>query len=104
VRGNFKSYEVRLEKDLHNLIQNELTRRGIFAIHSRTDRKTTQQVGVPDFIFCFPGVPIAVECKLPGAKLTDDQAYVAAKMQKNGWLYFVVTSYEEFREILDTWS
>lgn len=94
--------DLRLERDLHKLIMNELSRRQIFYVHSRTDKKTSQNVGVPDFIFAVLGLPTAVEVKLPGRKLTADQEYVRNAMIQDGWRYYIVYSFEEFVDVLRT--
>lgn len=92
--------DLRLERDLHKLIMNELSRRQIFYVHSRTDKKTSQNVGVPDFIFAVLGLPTAVEVKLPGRKLTADQEYVRNAMIQDGWRYEVVYSFDQFVSLL----
>lgn len=83
------------ERDLHKLIWNELLRREIFAIHSRMDKRTTNAVGTPDFCMAINGRPVAMEVKLPGNTLSDDQEKVRSRMIRNGWLYFVVFSFDE---------
>lgn len=100
---------VKLERELHKLMQNELNRRQIFAVHSRTDKKTTQQPGVPDFIMALwafadserPGpTPVAVEVKVGANDLSDEQKAVRDDMVRDGWTYRVVRSFEEFRALL----
>lgn len=86
---------LKLEREIHKLIWNELLRRGIFAIHSRTDKRTTNAVGLPDFCMAINGHPVAIEVKLPGEKLTEEQEAVSRRMVQNGWQYFIVYSFEE---------
>lgn len=102
---NSRKIDLRLEKDLHQLIGNDLNRRGIFGVHSRMDKKTSQKKGVPDWIFALPrpdgaALPVAIECKRPGERLTEDQEYVRDLMVKNGWFYSVVYSFEEYAEVI----
>lgn len=92
---------IKLERELHKLISNELLRRGIFAVHSRTDKRTTNAVGVPDFIFAIGGRPIAVEVKMPKGVLSGEQLAVMNQMKATGWNYFVVRSFDDLRLVLD---
>ncbi len=72
------------------------------------DRKTTQQRGVPDFMFAYVrafgvadfAMPTAVEVKVGTNKLTEDQEGVRTAMEKNGWQYFVVSSLEELMKVV----
>ncbi len=89
--------EAKVERELHKLIANELLRRGIFAIHSRMDKRSTQAKGVPDFCFVVRGVPIAVECKTEKGQLSREQELVRVQMESNGWLYFVVRDFKGFQ-------
>lgn len=50
-------------------------------VHSRTDRKSTIQVGWPDVTVFYGGRAIGVEFKLPGQKLTADQEKVHAELR-----------------------
>ena len=91
---------VKWEREIHKLIWNELLRRGIVAIHSRTDKKATIGVGIPDFCFAVGGYPIAVEVKMPSGQLTEEQEATMHQMIANGWAYYVVRSFHGFIEIL----
>jgi hypothetical protein len=64
------------------------------------DRKTSNQVGTPDFLFALLGKPVAVECKSEGGKLTSEQALTLHKMGVDGWQCFVVRSFNEFQAII----
>jgi hypothetical protein len=92
--------DAKVERELHKLIINELLRRGIFFIHSRMDRKSTQALGTPDFAFVIGGLPVAVECKTATGSLTQEQRAVSILMQHNGWAYHIVRSFDEFRAVL----
>ena len=89
--------EVKVERELHKLIVNELLRRGIFFIHSRMDKRSTSARGTPDFCLVVHGVPIAIECKTETGQLSKEQELVRAQMEANGWHYYVVRSFEAFK-------
>lgn len=62
------------ESKLHDKIIEDLRRRRWWFCHSRTDKRTTQQLGVPDFIVAAPlGVAWFIEVKKKGGKLTKEQ-------------------------------
>ena len=104
--------EHRNEKKLHRDIENLLRLKGIVYVHARTDRKTTQQKGVPDFLFalalqkpskhdptgatCVP-VPCAWEIKTDKAKLRPEQEIMMRDMMRppNGWYVKVIRSLQE---------
>lgn len=98
---------VKREKELHDQCLAYLRIKGIFCIHSRMDKRSTNQVGLPDLCFSvrstvarsdgqFFGIPCAVELKLPGCHPTSEQAAVMAQMMDNGWIVRVYTSFESF--------
>jgi hypothetical protein len=64
------------------------------------DRKTSNKVGTPDFLFAIKGKPVAVECKHEGGKLTSEQAETLCRMESNGWQCFVVRKFNEFQAII----
>lgn len=98
------------EKQVHKHIENWLRQRDIFCIHSRTDRKTTNAVGTPDFVFtwyrtdrpCYEAIAIAIEVKVGGNTLSPEQVRVREQMARNGWFYFVVSSLPELISLLST--
>lgn len=62
------------ESKLHEKIIEDLQRRRWWFCHSRTDKRTTQQLGCPDFIVAAPlGVSWFIEVKKKGGKLTKEQ-------------------------------
>lgn len=93
----------KLERQVHLEISNWLRLKGIFYVHSRTDRKTTNAVGCPDFVFAWageyqgyaPARPTAVEVKVGNNVMSDEQLKVMAIMQGNGWAYHIVSSLPE---------
>lgn len=66
-------------------------------IHSRTDKRTTNERGVPDFFIALPNTKgMFVECKRPGEKLTADQLRWYAELKKLGWTVHIVTNLQAF--------
>lgn len=95
--------DMKLERELHKLICNELLRRDIVFIHSRTDKKASIAAGLPDFCFVIKGMPVAIECKSGSGKVTDEQLKTLARMMENGWFCFVVYSFQEFLDCIKTY-
>lgn len=108
--------EARSEKELQDWIGNLLRLKGIEAIRSRMDRKTSNNVGCPDFLFCirsaepeklagFEGELITVwvdrccawEVKLPGKKLGEEQERMQKRMTRlpNVWRWSLITSVDD---------
>jgi hypothetical protein len=104
--------EIKSERDLHRAVANLLRLRGIEFFESRMDRKTTNQIGTPDFIFAVSyrpnyddttasllNWPVACgwELKLPGRKLDPEQQAMFARMTTapNGWQCCVITSVDQ---------
>lgn len=94
-----KSKEIS-EKQLQKEISQLLNLRGIWFAWSRTDRPTHNIKGTPDFIFSIGGKSLAMECKVGNNDLSDDQKYVRAKMESNGWTYQVIYTTAEAFEFL----
>jgi len=82
---------------LHLLIEDELKRRRWYYVHSRTDRATTQQAGVPDFIIATPnGKTLWIEAKRKGGKLSVEQNVTRHILLAMGHHFAVVFSMEDF--------
>lgn len=94
-------FEAKSERDLHKQISNFLSLRGIWFVHSRTDRPTTQSKGVPDYIFVASYIPVGMEVKFGKGKLTPEQTSTLNAMTSNGWRTYTVRSVPELKEILD---
>ena len=92
--------DLKREKELQNQIENFLRLRGITFIRSAMHRKTSNTVGCPDFLFAVVGRAVALECKLPGQKPTEDQERVMAGMIRDGWHVAVVNSLDEARSVV----
>ena len=93
---------IKVERDLQNLIESYFRLRGVFAIRSRMDKKTTTPVGTPDFMLALDGEAIAIEAKLPGEKLTPEQEAMRKTLTEspNGWKWLTVYSLDPIKELL----
>lgn len=92
--------EVKVERELHKLIGNELLRRQIYFVHSRMDRKTTQAAGTADFVCCVAGHFVCFEAKTATGSLTDEQLAARMEVIRNGGRYYIVRSFQEFYDAL----
>jgi hypothetical protein len=93
--------ELKSEKELQRQCANYLRQRDIWFAQSRMDRKTSNKVGTPDFLFAHNHVPIAVECKHGAEKLSDEQEAAFAKMTLNGWKCFTVRSTIQLMDVVN---
>lgn len=91
----------KLEKELQVQIENWLRLRGVTVIRSRTDRKTSNNVGTPDLIFAVHGRAVALEVKLPGRKPTAEQEKFLCALIGDGWKVAVVHSLDEARAVVE---
>lgn len=96
--------EVENERELQNQCANLLRLRSIWFFQSRMDRRTTNPVGTPDFLFAVKGTPIAVECKIGAGILSREQEDSMYHMAKNGWICAVVRSVKMLKDLLDDYS
>lgn len=103
--------EIKLEKDLQKLCEQELSRRNIEYLH--LSPRAREKVGWPDLTFArrifVTGVyyrkagevqefalPVACELKGPDGKLSEEQIMCLSKMKDNGWTTFVCRTFDEF--------
>jgi hypothetical protein len=85
------------ECEIHDAILHECRNRSWYVIHSRMDRPTTQNKGVPDFvIFCDNGLVLAIEIKTGTGKLSTEQLATAAWLTRLKANYAVIRSFQEF--------
>lgn len=100
--GHSDQDELDDESELHEQITKLLRSEGVHGIiHSRMDKPTTQDRGVPDFIFALDGIPIALEAKAKGKKPTVEQQGYLIALRLDGWLTGVVRSLADVVAILD---
>ena len=89
------------ESALHELISAELRRRRWYFVTSRMDKRSTNQVGTPDFIVAKPdGVTIWAEIKRKGSKLTPEQNITRHVLLALGHKFCVCYSMDEFLEAI----
>jgi len=70
------------------------------AVHSRTDKPSTTELGTPDFVVFGPFPKCLVfECKARTGKLTEDQRNWAYEMSMLGWDVKIVRSLQEFEAL-----
>ncbi len=100
VLATVKAYKKR-EKELQEQITNWLRIRGITVIRSRTDHKTSNNVGTPDLLFAIRGRAVALEVKLPGCKPTPGQEKFLCALAGNGWKIAIVHSLDEARSVVE---
>ena len=85
------------EKDLHDQIEEFCISQGFLYRHDRMDKKTTGQVGWPDYTIFAPNRAVAfIECKAKGKKATTAQLAKLAHARKLGFEAVVVDSYQDF--------
>lgn len=88
--------------EFHGKIMEYLKSQGIRAIvHSRTDKKTTQERGIADFLCVFNGVPIALEAKTGKGKLSVEQKGWLLAAELDGWVVSVVRSLADVQDALE---
>jgi len=93
------------EKELQQLCERELSRRGIVYLH--LSFRAREKKGWPDLAFVLPtgrgkpGIPWAVEAKTASGRLSNEQKAMLRAMELNGWQVRVIRSFEDFRDILE---
>lgn len=90
------------ERELHKLIFQDLRRRELFFIHSRMDKRSTNNKGLPDFIIIlYGGAALAVEVKVEGGHVSAAQEKVADEYFKcTRTKVHVVWSFDEYHKVL----
>jgi hypothetical protein len=83
------------ERQLQEQIANWLRLHDTWFFRSRMDKRSTNTVGCPDFLCSVCSVPIAIECKMPGNALSEEQKQAKLLMQANGWQHWTVYQLEE---------
>jgi hypothetical protein len=93
---------IKSERDLQNQIESYFNLRGVVAIRSRMDKATRTKKGTPDFMLALRGHAIALEAKLPGEELREEQADMKRKMtdEINGWEWVTVNSLDAVKSLL----
>lgn len=95
------------ERDLQKHINRELNRRNIPFIYSRSDRRTTNTKGTPDFVFPLRGLFGRygfIEVKFGSGKPSKEQTELIESLLANGAIGIVTKSFVEVKEFLDLHS
>lgn len=90
-----------LEKDLHALIIKECQKRRWFVVHSRTDKRATNQIGCPDLIIAAPNTTYWLEVKRKGGKLSAEQNVIRHCLLSLGQRYATIYSLQQFLDFVD---
>jgi len=90
------------ESELHSQIEAELKRRRYYYIHSRTDKRATNNIGCPDFVICAPnGVTLFCEIKRKGGKLSPEQTIMRHVLLALGHKYETIFSMSQFLQFIN---
>jgi hypothetical protein len=101
---SIRKEKARDERQLQGWLVGMLRIRGHEPLWFRTDKRTRATVGWPDITFALFGRACAWEVKMPGNYPTDDQLAVHAAMTVDGWTVCVVTSVDEGRSFLESFT
>jgi len=94
---------VEKENDLHDQIMDHCRACGYLVIHSRTDRATTNAVGLPDFFIFMPGQRVVIlECKKRGGKCSTAQLEKLALARKHGFTALIVDNFEDAKKFIES--
>lgn len=93
--------DVQSERELQNLIENWFRINGIPAFRQRMDKKSNMPRGTPDFLVCYKGRFIALECKVGNNEPTKEQEACLAFIHANGGTCEVVRSLPHVKDLLN---
>lgn len=93
-------YAIRSEKALQLAVAEWLQAQKYPFFSPRMDKRTTWQVGAPDFVVCVEGFFVCVECKSPAGKLSKEQEAIMAYVTMGGGMYLVVYEVEQLAKAL----
>lgn len=89
------------ERELQKQIANYLRLLGVWNIQSRMDRRTSNTLGTPDFVFPYKGNAVFFECKCSWSKsLRTEQAHARNEILKQGGIWKLITSLADAQECL----
>lgn len=95
-----EKYAAGQEKKLKGLVVNELLRRGAWIFDQPMSKKTRGRPGVPDIIGCYRGYFFAVELKVTGGTMTEDQAREAVAIRKASGRFVLAYSLADVTEAI----
>ena len=87
--------EMNRESEIHVQFIKWLRKKGYGFIHSRTDRKTTTQIGDPDFLVARDGRCVFIEVKVPGGKMSEHQIQRRKELMDAGNIVELAYSLED---------
>lgn len=93
-------HEALAEREIQRQIEAWLRSQEFYFVRSRMDRKTSVQVGTPDYIVSAYGCFVAFEVKTATGKLSEAQERAGAQIQANAGRFHVVRSLAEVVSIL----
>ena len=84
------------ERELQKQIAGYLRLLNVWHVQSRMDRRTSNTVGAPDFIFPYRGLGVFWECKCPWSRsLRPEQAHAREAIIAQGGEWRLITSLAE---------
>lgn len=97
-------YVARSERELQGQVAQHLNRHQIPFFNPRMDRKSTVQVGMPDFVVCLPPngrfVGIETKCQATRGRLSPEQEASMARILAAGGTYLIIYSLEQLIQAL----
>ena len=93
-------YVARSEKALQHAVAEWLQAQKYPFFSPRIDKRTTWQIGAPDFVVCVNGFFVCVETKAAGGKLSKEQEAIMAYVTMGGGMYLVVYEVEQLAKAL----
>lgn len=84
------------ESEIHQAFRRYLDKSGIVFDHSRTDKRTTNTVGQPDFqIYARGARSLFIEIKVLGGKLRPEQEDRKCELERLGFMVLICNTVEE---------
>src|SRR5258708_541725 len=94
----------RNERVQHGLLCSYLDLNRFVYIHANPTKKSTIQVGAPDFIVFYSGKCLFLELKGPEGKLSEDQTEFIKRLVKVGFYTHIPRSASEAITIIKQWK
>jgi hypothetical protein len=92
-------FTARLEREMHKQFSQWLDLNGLFYIHSRTDKRTTQRKGLPDY-FVIGKETLVVELKTETGRLSSEQQQILDELSQRGVTCMVTSSVVDAIELV----
>lgn len=92
--------DLKSERELQNQIENWFRLNGIPAFRQRMDRKSNMPIGTPDFLVCYKGRFIALECKVGNNEPTIEQMNCLTAIHKAGGTCEVIRCLQDVKKLL----